>query len=111
MNISEFNNTYKSLSKDAARTFLQKHSQENLPSSEGFKCADSLPSTKHIPMSVLFELEDAVDIYEGLSAALSDRNSIPDEIYDDVAEKKDEALYKMCQIAKQLTAGLPVDNQ
>ena len=181
MNISEFNNTYKSLSKDEVRTFLQEHSQEDLPSStlgraferlyidaktghtednislselcalhhsfslgngggwsrrdngsflgrlydivnhktagritaissEGFKRADSFPSTKRIPMQVLFELEDALDTYEGLSAALSDRDSVPDEIYDDVTEKRDEALYKMYQIAKQLTAGLPAAN-
>ena len=182
MNINEFNNTHKSLSKDTVRTFLQEHSQEDLPSStlgraferlyidaktghtednislselcalhhsfslgngggwsrrdngsylgrlyeivnhktagritaissEGFKRTNDFPSTKRIPMSVLFELEDAVDIYEGLSAALSDRNSVPDEIYDDVAEKRNEALYKMYQIAKQLTTGLPVDNR
>ena len=111
MTINEFNNTYKSLSKDAVRTFLQEHSQEDLPSSEGFKRADSFPSTKRIPISVLFELEDALDTYEGLSAALSDRVSVPDEIYDDVTEKRDEALYKMYQIAKQLTAGLAAANQ
>lgn len=182
MTITEFNNTYKSLSKDAVKTFLQEHSQEDLPSStlgraferlyidartghtadiislselcalhhsfslgngggwsrrdngsflgrlyeivnhktagritaissNGFKQADSFPSTKRIPISVLFELEDAVDAYEGLSAALSDRNSVPDEIYDDVVATRDAALYKMYQIAKQLTTGLPADNR
>lgn len=182
MTISEFNNTYKSLSKDAVKTFLQEHNQEDLPSStlgraferlyidpktgqtednislselcalhhsfslgngggwsrrdngsflgrlyeivnhktagritaissNGFKQADSFPSTKRIPISVLFELEDAVDAYEGLSAALSDRNSVPDEIYDDVVATRDAALYKMYQIAKQLTTGLPADNR
>lgn len=182
MTISEFNNTYKSLSKDVVKTFLQEHNQEDLPSStlgraferlyidsktghtednislselcalhhsfslgngggwsrrdngsflgrlyeivnhktagritaissNGFKQADSFPSTKRIPISVLFELEDAVDAYEGLSAALSDRNSVPDEIYDDVVATRDAALYKMYQIAKQLTTELPADNR
>lgn len=182
MTITEFNNTYKSLSKDAVKTFLQEHSQEDLPSStlgraferlyidartghtadiislselcalhhsfslgngggwsrrdngsflgrlydivnhktagritaissEGFKQTDSFPSTKRISISLLLELEDAVDTYGSLSAALADRDSVPDSIYLDVLEKRDEALYKMYQIAKQLTTGLPADNQ
>lgn len=182
MTISEFNNTYKSLSKDAVKTFLQEHNQEDLPSStlgraferlyidpktgqtednislselcalhhsfslgngggwsrrdngsflgrlyeivnhktagritaissNGFKRTHSFPSTKRIPISVLFDLEDAVGIYESLSAALLDRASIPDTIYLDVLEKRDEALYRMYQIAKHLTDGLPEDNR
>lgn len=178
MTINEFNNCYQSLSEDAIKTFLQEHTQENLPASvlgrvfeqlyidkttgctisdialtdlvalhhsfslgngagwsrtdtsflgkkyivvnhkvnnrvteistEGYKHNSNVPKSKKISMDTLWELEDAVDIFEGLSAALSDRAAVPDEIYDDVLEKREAATYKMYQIAKAITRNLPI---
>ena len=77
-------------------------------STEGFKSNQTVAKFRKIEMSTLWELEDAVDVYECLSAVLNeDSDAIPEEIKEDVALKRDEAADRMYQIAKAITRNLP----
>lgn len=77
-------------------------------STEGFKINQTVAKFRKIEMSTLWELEDAVDVYECLSAVLNeDSDAIPEEIKEDVALKRDEATDRMYQIAKAITRNLP----
>ena len=94
MTISEFNNTYKSLSKDAVRTFLQEHSQEDLPSSTLGRAFERLyidPKTGHtednISLSELCALHHSFSLGNGGGWSRRDNYSFLGRLYEIVNHK------------------------
>ena len=78
-------------------------------STEGFRTDTKVPKYRKVGMDTLWDLEDAVDLYECFTAVLNeDSDAIPEEVKEDVAVKRDAVVERIYQIAKAITRNLPI---